>query len=383
MKTTLLSMVGVCLLIVNGFAQSETQAPSPTMKFFGVIDVTSNLAASNAGPSSDMFNVLGLSLDGGDYGMVLDYSPNATLNASGPVSANVQGGGYTTSPFYTVPDEYYAWVSYLGGKVKILAGGIEENAFDAHATFGGPVVQDRIATSNNEGLETQVRPIDNLLLGVYLPLSLGDNGGITKASLAGQYTFPGVAKVNVGWIGANRISSDTGSPTGAFFTNAQLLAISTVKAYLGYEYSDSEDLGGGANWQTKNDKYIEFGLKYTGIDKLSVGVDGEYDFFTSTKTSDTAGYCILLNAEYKVVEPISAGVNLWLNQDAGFGGFFAAGPSNLLGNTGFSTGEQINPYLLFPLGDHPPFGQLTVGFDYNILSTGNTWSIPVDVTVVF
>lgn len=368
--------------ITSCFFVAADEIPVGNFSFSGMLDITSNLAESNSGSSSDLVNFMKMNYWTDQFGLRISSSPNATTNPSWPVSQNTLGGGYSTSPFYIVPDEYNARVFFGEKRIEIVAGSIEDDQFAPHVTSGGPPMQDKLATNANQGLEVLVRPVNDWLLGVYFPLSLGTNSGIMKASVAAKYSVSDGMTLNIGWIGANAISTDR-SNSGALFVNAQVISQGYFKSFVGYEFSQQEAIR-GPSFTTTNASYFEAGASLDFLDHWTFSLNGEFDLFQSVYLAENYGYGAIARVEYQVVKEMVAGCAIWMNRNAVFCGFFASGPANDLGNVGFNTGTQINPYLTFPvIAGNRPMGSLNVGFDFNILTSGNTWALPVDTTIFY
>jgi hypothetical protein len=392
MKKVLATLVVAAVAITMAVAQP---APASAAKLSGMLEVDSILAGTD-GASSAVISTLSFDLNAGNFGAVLGFKPSATNMANGPYSFGGLGNGYPVSPFSILPDDFYLWTNLFEGKAKLMAGQINDGTFAPHTfVLGGNAVNKITTSDEGQGIEIQARPMDGLILGVYVPLSDGDYA-YRDLSVAVQYDIKGAAIINAGFIGNNKNQLTTADEAEwAAFGTVELTGIQKVAAYVGAEYLNKYVNAGNSIFNMKN---IAVGVKYTGIDKLSLALDGELGLYDENATLDSSfGGQIAANAEYAIKGPYAAGLTAVFNQDA-MGTVNASGAPWAAGQIGDDNCVMFEPYFAInPMGP-PPFAKVTVGVQLfyqtadfsNALWSGTVthskgdffWAVPVCVTVI-
>jgi hypothetical protein len=395
MKKVFATLMLAALVIMTAVAQ-----PAPAVKFGAVTQITSTLWNSDNKAASEVFAAaLGFKMDAGNFGAVLTFLPTDTLMPAGLVSAGF-GSGYTMSPFAAYPSDFYLWTKLFDGKVKLSAGQINDQTFTPVSFVFNSVIANKIATNAaGQGIDIVGSPIANLLVGVYVPLSDGEDA-YKNLSIAAKYTFPMVAVINAGFIGRNKAIEALPYLTAdvenfAAFASAQLIGVKDLSAYAGYEYTPL--FVNGFTMRMENLSDIAVGAKYTGIQKLALSLDGELAFFDANASyfdGSSFGCQIAANAEYSIQRPYVAGLTAVYNDHA-MAGINMAGAPWIDGQIGDDNCIMVNPYIAInPMGP-PPFAKVTLGFqafyqiddfttDYGTAHTQGDffWAIPVSVTVV-
>jgi hypothetical protein len=380
MKKVFAIFVVASLAITMAAAQS---ASPPAVKLGGVLEVDSILAGTDDA-ASNIISILSFDLNAGNFGAVLGFKPSATLTSAAAIAHGGLGTGYDVSPFSIIPDDFYLWTMLFDGKAKLSVGQIGDGTFGPHAfIFGGNVVN-KIATSDvGQGIDVQVFPIDNLKIGVYVPLSEGENA-YKDLSMAAEYNLNEIAIVDAGFIGNNKGMGTVGSTEDyALFASAQLTAVQNLAAYVAYEYTT-------VYYSRTNQSNIAAGARYTGIKKIALAADAEAAF----ADADVFGYQVVVNGEYSIQGPYAAGLTAVYNENAGY--TINAGSIPWAdGQIGDDNCLMFEPYFAInPMGP-PPFAKVTVGFqafyqvdDYTTgYGTAHSagafyWAIPVCVTVI-
>jgi hypothetical protein len=284
-----LFLIGALVLIAAAaFAQAAAPAAAPTMAFTGAL-YTGTIAQSINGSTPSLgiwdpvnqtksrFNFQG-TINGGTWG--LNFRLREDDNWQQGLDSNTPG-----------MRRLYGWLEPVPGLIRVVVGrlsGYEWATGDAggFSTLGN--------LDGAVGAQLQIKPIDGLNFGAFLPFTYGVSGtyipnldlaeALNFMAFGVKYTMKGVGDIEAGyWLAVNGFAINTGS--SAFYQFA--------KAWFGLEYVGTQNLVALLESQfalssnsAVNYSYFDEQVSYQ-LDQLGLTLYAEQLIWNSSATSAT------------------------------------------------------------------------------------------------
>jgi len=301
-----LSVVGIAVM-----AQDAAAAPAPTLKFSGYFNIGPEYYQLNGGAqewysngsdssTQGRFN-LNAKYDAGSYGVAfrLREQDQWGIGNSGEVFAR----------------RLYGWMDAFNGMVRFQAGRLGDYAWSTGS--GGNSWNCFGNLDGFTGMQVQIKPIDGLNFGGFVPFNSTASGAFAKVNSSGV-PVNASAVSNPGDI-VDAFSQ--GMIAGAYY----LKDVGDIE--LGYMPGMFKDTG-----------MFFFGAAYTGMSNLTAMVEGIMDNIGDTGTGGYAFTYLWINAAYKM-DALTVGV--------------IAEPQ-IYSWSDLGTKLRINPSVSYTIGDVAP-----------------------------
>jgi hypothetical protein len=288
----LLLLSALVLLATSAFAQTAAPAPAPapTMAFTGAL-YTGTIAQSIGGSTPSLgiwdpvnqtksrFNFQG-TIDGGIWG--LNFRLREDDNWQQGLDSNVIG-----------PRRLYGWLEPLPGLIRVVVGRLSGYEW---ATGGAGGFSTLGNLDGAVGAQLQIKPIDGLNFGAFLPFTYGAGATyIPSLSLSqafsflafgAKYTMKGVGDIEAGyWSAANSLDNTTSS---SFYQYP--------KAWFGLEYVGTPNLTALVESQfaiskTSDNNYAYFDEQVSyQMDQLGLTLYAEQLIFSNSDAGAFLGF---------------------------------------------------------------------------------------------